>query len=299
MHELDALRGDDHRERPELDPGVARTGISYRLEPHVIGVDAVFLAIHLEEERQSIGLGLGRAGLDEKFLCIRRHLEYRPGAELLILEDTHSFMLRGIRGRLWREVIGWGRCGVMMEGVPTVLLILPSATYRAPEFLEAAAELGVTVVAASNAPSALAPIMGERYLELDLDDPAAAAEAIVELRPAHAARRRRRCRRSGAAHRGACERATGPPSQPACGDRRDEEQGDLRDAARQRRGPPAAIRGCSSGAARRGRRRSSPPLDESATPSSSSRPIRPRAEASFAPTTTKRRVPRERESTPC
>jgi biotin carboxylase len=69
----------------------------------------------------------------------------------------------------------------MMEGVPTVLLILPSATYRAPEFLEAASELGVTVIAGSNAPSALAPIMGERYLELDLEDPLRAAEAIVNL----------------------------------------------------------------------------------------------------------------------
>jgi biotin carboxylase len=65
--------------------------------------------------------------------------------------------------------------------VPTVLLILPSATYRAPEFLEAASELGVTVIAGSNAASALAPIMGERYIELDLEDPLGAAEAIVNL----------------------------------------------------------------------------------------------------------------------
>lgn len=65
--------------------------------------------------------------------------------------------------------------------MPTVLLILPSATYRAPEFLAAASDLGVSVVAGSNAPSALAPIMGERYIELDLDDPLAAAEAIVNL----------------------------------------------------------------------------------------------------------------------
>jgi biotin carboxylase len=65
--------------------------------------------------------------------------------------------------------------------VPTVLLILPSATYRAPEFLEAAAELGVTVITGSNEPSALGPIMGERYLELDLDDPSRAADAIVSL----------------------------------------------------------------------------------------------------------------------
>jgi biotin carboxylase len=69
----------------------------------------------------------------------------------------------------------------MMEGVPTVLLILPSATYRAPEFLEAAAELGVTVVTGSDAPSALAPIMGERAIALDLDDPVRAAQAIVDL----------------------------------------------------------------------------------------------------------------------
>jgi biotin carboxylase len=69
----------------------------------------------------------------------------------------------------------------MMEGVPTVLLILPSATYRAPEFLEAASELGVTVITGSDAPSVLAPIMGARYIELDLADPLGAAEAIVNL----------------------------------------------------------------------------------------------------------------------
>jgi biotin carboxylase len=69
----------------------------------------------------------------------------------------------------------------MMEGVPTVLLILPSATYRAPEFLEAASDLGVSVITGSDAPSVLAPIMGERYIELDLADPLGAAEAIVNL----------------------------------------------------------------------------------------------------------------------
>jgi biotin carboxylase len=63
---------------------------------------------------------------------------------------------------------------------PRVLLVLPSATYRAPEFLAAAGHLGVEVVTASDAPQALASVMGENFLELDLRHPKDAAEAIAE-----------------------------------------------------------------------------------------------------------------------
>lgn len=60
-----------------------------------------------------------------------------------------------------------------------VLLILPTATYRASAFLEAAAAMGVEVMTGSERPAAMAGTMGARFVELDLDDPAAAAEAIV------------------------------------------------------------------------------------------------------------------------
>jgi biotin carboxylase len=61
-----------------------------------------------------------------------------------------------------------------------VLLILPSATYRAADFLAAARELGVTVTVASERRAAMSAAMGERALTLRLSDPAVAAEQIAE-----------------------------------------------------------------------------------------------------------------------
>src|SRR5205807_7895766 len=64
--------------------------------------------------------------------------------------------------------------------MPRVLLILPSATYRAPDFLAAARELGVAVTVASGRRAAMSAAMGERALTLRLSDPALAAEQIAE-----------------------------------------------------------------------------------------------------------------------
>jgi len=65
--------------------------------------------------------------------------------------------------------------------VARVLLLLPSATYRAPDFLDAARALDVEVVVASEQRQTLAGAMGDRALHLELSDPGAAAEAIVAL----------------------------------------------------------------------------------------------------------------------
>ncbi|HVB05451.1 MAG TPA: ATP-grasp domain-containing protein [Acidimicrobiales bacterium] len=62
-----------------------------------------------------------------------------------------------------------------------VLLILPTSTYRAPEFLAAAARLGVEVVTASEEAQALAAIMGDHFLRLPVDDPLAAAGVIEDF----------------------------------------------------------------------------------------------------------------------
>ena len=59
-------------------------------------------------------------------------------------------------------------------------MILPSATYRAPDFLAAARELGVAVTVASERRAAMSAAMGERALTLRLSDPAVAAEQIAE-----------------------------------------------------------------------------------------------------------------------
>ncbi len=61
-----------------------------------------------------------------------------------------------------------------------LLLILPSATYRASDFLSAARELGVAVTVASERRAAMAAVMGDRALTLRLSDPAYAAEQIAE-----------------------------------------------------------------------------------------------------------------------
>jgi len=63
--------------------------------------------------------------------------------------------------------------------VSRVLLLLPSATYKAKDFLHAARALGIDVVVGCDETPALGELMGTRALRLPFDDPDAAAEAIV------------------------------------------------------------------------------------------------------------------------
>jgi biotin carboxylase len=63
--------------------------------------------------------------------------------------------------------------------MPRVLLLVPSGTYRAGDFLDAAKALGVDVVVAGDHDHALAPAMGARWIQVPFDDPEAAADAIV------------------------------------------------------------------------------------------------------------------------
>src|ERR1017187_7798787 len=63
--------------------------------------------------------------------------------------------------------------------VHRLLLILPSATYRAPDFIAAARELGVAVTVASDRAAAMSAAMGARTLTLGSSNPQAAAEAII------------------------------------------------------------------------------------------------------------------------
>jgi biotin carboxylase len=65
--------------------------------------------------------------------------------------------------------------------VPRVLLLLPSATYKARDFLAAARALGVEVVVASDRRQALSGPLGDRALTLGLHEPEAAAERIASL----------------------------------------------------------------------------------------------------------------------
>ena len=63
--------------------------------------------------------------------------------------------------------------------MPRAVVILPSTTYRAGDFVMAAESLGVDLVVASEQPPPFD--MGDRYLQIDCSDPERAAEAIVRL----------------------------------------------------------------------------------------------------------------------
>jgi biotin carboxylase len=65
--------------------------------------------------------------------------------------------------------------------VPRILLLLPTATYRASDFLAAAARLGVDVVVGSEHRQALSGSMGNRAVVVPLADMDAAVSAIVAL----------------------------------------------------------------------------------------------------------------------
>jgi biotin carboxylase len=65
--------------------------------------------------------------------------------------------------------------------VRRVLLLLPTSTYRATDFVRAADRLGVEVVVGSEARQAMADDMGDRAVVVPLSDVAAATDAIVSL----------------------------------------------------------------------------------------------------------------------
>jgi len=63
--------------------------------------------------------------------------------------------------------------------MPRVLLLIPSATYRAPDFMEAAGRLDVQVVVGSDQRQALEAIMPGRSLAVDMAHPERGAEQIA------------------------------------------------------------------------------------------------------------------------
>lgn len=68
---------------------------------------------------------------------------------------------------------------------PRVLLLVPSGTYRAGAFLDSVARLGATPVVGSERPQAVAPLMGDRFLHLDLDRPEHAAGVVARTAATH------------------------------------------------------------------------------------------------------------------
>jgi biotin carboxylase len=60
-----------------------------------------------------------------------------------------------------------------------IALVVPSTTYRAADFLDAAERLAVEVVVVSDQHQALASVMGDRALRVNLDDPDSAAALLA------------------------------------------------------------------------------------------------------------------------
>ena len=67
-----------------------------------------------------------------------------------------------------------------MGGSTRLLLLLPTRTYRTEDFVDAAQQLGVDLVCASEKPSTLEALAPDNLLTLDFSDPADAAARAVE-----------------------------------------------------------------------------------------------------------------------
>jgi biotin carboxylase len=71
------------------------------------------------------------------------------------------------------------------RAMPRVLLLLPTTTYRAPDFLDAARRLGVDVTVASEEPSTMESVNPAGLLALDFRDPDASAGRVLEFAKMH------------------------------------------------------------------------------------------------------------------
>ena len=68
---------------------------------------------------------------------------------------------------------------------PRVLLLLPTRTYRATDFLDAALKLNVEVVVASEEPATTSNLSPRDSLALDFQNPTTATETITEFAEMH------------------------------------------------------------------------------------------------------------------
>ncbi len=130
--------------------------------------------------------------------------------------------------------------------MPRIVLILPTATYRAADFMEAADGLDLEITVASERPQLLGEAMGEGFLLIDCARPEESAATIVALGRKHPLDGRGRRRRRGCPDRGTGLRAARAPSQPCPCGRRHPQQGDA-PSRPPRGGPPAPVPGGRAG----------------------------------------------------
>ena len=76
--------------------------------------------------------------------------------------------------------------------MPTVLVILPTATYRATDFVTAATDLGLDLMVASEEDHVLGGQMGDGFLAIDCSDAGRGRRCDRRTRRSQAHRRHRR-----------------------------------------------------------------------------------------------------------
>ena len=151
---LDAVGPEDDREIVVALHNVAVAGVRQRAQLHGVGKGAGLLSGDLDPQAKRIWVGLGRPHLQD--LLPRRVGDLEDGLHQLV----HVAMIRG---------------------VSRVLLLVPSATYRAADFVAAAKAIGAEIVVASDVAPVIPDATGTRSIAVPLDDPEVAAAQIVEL----------------------------------------------------------------------------------------------------------------------
>jgi biotin carboxylase len=189
---VDARRRHDDDEVPTGDDLVARCGVRHRLEPHVVGIGAVVRPVHLDEEREPVGVGLASARLGDKSPGTVGEREHRPLSARAVAgrrSEWRAHLTQPTPGdgspdgreRIARTA-GAEAASRHHGSVTRLALVLPTASYRAAELLAAAARLDVEVVVASERRQAFAARRPDRFLEVDLED-AEGAAAVIAAQP--------------------------------------------------------------------------------------------------------------------
>lgn len=145
-------------------------------EVEVVEVLCTVVAVNLEPQSEIVGLLLARARLKHRFARSWGDADYRL---------CHVVYLRCSSGWPWRRFprstpsfdATWAIIGPMRR----VVLLIPSSTYRATDFVTAAGALELDLIVASDRRSALQAVMGDRAQVVRLDRPNQAADQLVAL----------------------------------------------------------------------------------------------------------------------
>ncbi len=141
---------------------------------HLIGELGATHTRYPQGQRQIGGIGLGATDGKDLLQGGRRDFEDRIGQGNLLC------------ARSYPDVTVCPAPPIMTAMAPSrIAIILPAATYRAEDFLQAARTLGAEVMVATDAPQTLAASMDPPPLTVDLSDVRGAAAAIVAAGTAH------------------------------------------------------------------------------------------------------------------